>query len=792
MAERPFGPYRLVHQIAVGGMAEIHLAKTGGIAGFEKYVALKMIHPNFSQDEQFIQMLIDEAKITVQLQHVNIAQTFDLGRVGDTYYITLEYVDGCDLYQLLRRAAERDIDMPMDVAAFIAKEVATGLDYAHRKRDHNGRPLGIVHRDVSPQNVLLSHAGEVKLVDFGIAKATMRARQTAVGVIKGKYYYMSPEQAWGDTVDHRSDIFSTGILLYEMLTGRMLYLEEDMNQLLAMVRRADIAPPTTLRRDIPPQLERIVMHCLQKNPDDRYRSAAELATDLERFLHVYSPVFSASKLAKFMADVLGDGLTPPPVEEPSPQARSAAHITRRLDQSDLVRSRDEFTDENSVIFRVQDMARHMAGADGGGRSPRSTTREVDASDFDDDRTIIDDGPPAFAGVAGAADTVVDDEDDGTTGVRTPAAPAYDDEVTVARAPAGAAGGDDPLEAETVRHPSRLPLRPIPRAPAPPTAALDARVPRPAVSAVRRPRQSRRTPAEGVPAAGDRTPIAALIEEAIAAGPTQTREPGAFAPDEQPTVDALPAALRRGRQTGAQHAPGAPAAAAAPAIASAAVPPLAGGGAPGIPPAFSPPPGAGATARVRALDADALPDAFRVGRPARLPRWVWRAALAAACVAAGVGIGVVALDGGTAPPSAAIEVVSIPEGATVTVNGARQPGVTPLVVGGVHPGTRYRIEVERPGFRRWQRDEEIPVEGGRVTVIAALKPVLVTLHVESTPPDAEVFLNGRSVGRTPLTLSDLDPSAAETIELRRPGYRPERRRLDWSERTEQRQQFTLRR
>src|SRR6185295_16962308 len=165
VAERQFGPYRLIRQIAVGGMAEIHLAKTAGIAGFEKYVALKMIHPNFAEDDQFIQMLIDEAKISVQLQHVNIASTFDLGRVGDTYYITMEFVDGADLYKVLRRGSEQDDDMPVDVAAFIAKEMATGLDYAHRKKDVAGQTLGIVHRDISPQNVLLSNAGEVKLVD---------------------------------------------------------------------------------------------------------------------------------------------------------------------------------------------------------------------------------------------------------------------------------------------------------------------------------------------------------------------------------------------------------------------------------------------------------------------------------------------------------------------------------------------------------------------------------------------------------------------------------------------------
>ena len=356
MAERQFGPYRLVRQVAVGGMAEIHLAKTKGIAGFEKYVAVKMIHPNFAEDEQFIQMLVDEAKIAVQLTHGNIAQTFDLGRVGQTYYITMEYIDGADLYKLLRKGSEVDLEMPLDICAFVGKEVAAALDYAHRKKDVGGKPLGIVHRDVSPQNVLVSYAGEVKLVDFGIAKATSKARQTAIGVIKGKYYYMSPEQAWGDPIDYRSDIFSAGIVLYEMITGQMLYLEEDLHKLLDMARKADIAPPSTLRPGIPPQLERIVMHALAKVPGERYQSAGDLATDLERFLHAYSPVFTAAKLSSVLRNVVGD---PPqiPADELDAQMemRDGPLSTQPLPADAVAHAKEEIRDENSVIFRMSDL-----------------------------------------------------------------------------------------------------------------------------------------------------------------------------------------------------------------------------------------------------------------------------------------------------------------------------------------------------------------------------------------------------------------------------------------------------
>ncbi len=360
MAERQFGPYKLIRQIAVGGMAEIHLAKTAGIAGFEKYVALKMIHPNFAEDDQFIQMLVDEAKIAVQLTHGNIAQTFDLGRVGETYYITMEYVDGADLYKILRRASEQNVEMPLDVCAFIGKEVASALDHAHRKRDHAGKSLGIVHRDVSPQNVLVSYAGEVKLVDFGIAKATMKARQTAVGVIKGKYYYMSPEQAWGDPIDYRSDIFSAGIVLYEMITGQMLYLEEDLHKLLEMARNAVIAPPGKIRRGVPPQLERIVMRALAKIPGERYQSAGDFATDLERFLHAYSPVFTTSKLASLLRQVVGDPMqVPDEVPFESIEFRDGELSTHPLDDSEVAHAidREDLRDENSMIFRVSELAR---------------------------------------------------------------------------------------------------------------------------------------------------------------------------------------------------------------------------------------------------------------------------------------------------------------------------------------------------------------------------------------------------------------------------------------------------
>ena len=319
-------------------MAELFIAKTAGVSGFEKQVALKVIHPNYSSDPDFVKMLVDEAKLAVQLQHANIVQTYDLGQVDGQYYIAMELIDGADLYKILRTSSEKDRDFPIDVAVYITAEVATGLDYAHRKNDPMGRPLQIVHRDVSPQNVLVSREGEVKIVDFGIAKAALRGQHTQAGVIKGKYFYMSPEQSWGEKIDARTDVFSTGILLHEMLCGEMLYLEEDLEKLLKLVRAADVKPPSRKRADVPPELDAIVMKALAKRPIDRYQSGADLATALTRFLRTRYPEAGRGRVAKFVGGVLE--------EEPS-----------RVDVSIPPARAEDFSHEHSLLFRLTDLER---------------------------------------------------------------------------------------------------------------------------------------------------------------------------------------------------------------------------------------------------------------------------------------------------------------------------------------------------------------------------------------------------------------------------------------------------
>ena len=214
-----FGKYWLLERINVGGMAEVFKAKSYGVEGFEKLIAIKRILPSIAEDEDFITMFIDEAKIAVQLNHANIAQIFDLGKIDESYFIALEFVHGKDLRTIWDRHKRRGLRLPIPMSVYVISRVLEGLDYAHRKKNAGGEELNIVHRDVSPQNVLVAYEGEVKIIDFGIAKAANKASKTQAGILKGKFGYMSPEQVRGLPLDRRADIFSAGIILYELLTG---------------------------------------------------------------------------------------------------------------------------------------------------------------------------------------------------------------------------------------------------------------------------------------------------------------------------------------------------------------------------------------------------------------------------------------------------------------------------------------------------------------------------------------------------------------------------------------------
>jgi eukaryotic-like serine/threonine-protein kinase len=305
-----FGRYQLLTKLASGGMAEIYLARQQGLEGFEKLLVIKRILPHLAEDEEFIQMFLDEARIAARLNHPNIVQIFDLGAIGDSFFIAMEYIHGEDVRRVWKQADAAGKPLPIALTCRIVAEAASALDYAHKRIDPaNAKPLGIIHRDVSPQNILVSFEGGVKLVDFGIAKAADSVGHTRSGVLKGKYSYMSPEQAAGKKIDKRTDIFALGVVLYELLTGIRLFKRNTEVETLKAVAECQVEPPSVLNPDVSAELERIVMKALERKVEDRYREALEFQIAIEEWLTQHRLPASSAHLTSFMRDVYWERLS---------------------------------------------------------------------------------------------------------------------------------------------------------------------------------------------------------------------------------------------------------------------------------------------------------------------------------------------------------------------------------------------------------------------------------------------------------------------------------------------------
>jgi serine/threonine protein kinase len=277
---KKFGKYQLLQKIALGGMAELYRSKVTRAHGFEKLVAIKKILPHLTDQGNLVKAFIDEAKLAALLQHENIVQIYDFGSIDDEYFIAMEYLFGKDLRKLTRKARKIAVPLGLENTLYIISRICAGLDYSHNLKDLQGKPLNIIHRDINPQNIFLTYEGQVKIIDFGIAKAASHNSTTHEGLIKGKLAYMSPEQATGKTIDHRSDIFSTGNILYELLAGRRMFEGETM-EVYSQVREARYEPLDKLRPDLPAKLYEIVERALAKDPDQRYQTCGEMLADLE-------------------------------------------------------------------------------------------------------------------------------------------------------------------------------------------------------------------------------------------------------------------------------------------------------------------------------------------------------------------------------------------------------------------------------------------------------------------------------------------------------------------------------
>jgi serine/threonine-protein kinase len=279
-----FGKYLLLKRLAVGGMAEIWLAKQLGVQGFEKLVVVKRILDQYVSEKEFVQMFLDEARLAASLNHPNVVQIYDLGQEGSSFYIAMEFIAGHDLLAILRKCKGAKGSLPPPIAARLVAGACEGLHYAHTRKDHSGQPLNIVHRDVSPSNILVTYEGGVKVVDFGIAKAESQSTKTEAGKLKGKFSYMSPEQIRTVPLDARSDVFALGIVLWEILVGRRLFKRENELAIMTDILEGEVRPPSELRPEIPRELDEIVLKALEKDRRKRYGSAQELQLALEKYL----------------------------------------------------------------------------------------------------------------------------------------------------------------------------------------------------------------------------------------------------------------------------------------------------------------------------------------------------------------------------------------------------------------------------------------------------------------------------------------------------------------------------
>jgi len=329
--------YEIVAPLKAGGMAALYLGRRSGAAGFAKHVAIKVVHAHLANDESFVEMFLDEARLSARIEHPNCVHVHDLGEVEGMYFLVMEYVHGCALSQFMQVLAQRELKLSVPLAVTIAAKVAGGLHAAHELTDDAGEPLGVVHRDVSPQNVLVAYKGHVKLIDFGIAKARGRMQQTAAGLLKGKFRYMAPEQAMGKPVDRRTDVYALGVVLWELLTMRKLFDADNELALLDLVRNPRIPPPSSIAPDVPPALDQVVLTALAADQNQRYATCMHFRKALQQVIPE-SLGIDAPQLSSLLTTVMADVIQ----EENETLPESAVGTAAKLAKSNLA-AVSEFT-----------------------------------------------------------------------------------------------------------------------------------------------------------------------------------------------------------------------------------------------------------------------------------------------------------------------------------------------------------------------------------------------------------------------------------------------------------------
>ncbi len=332
--------YRVIKRLEAGGMAEVYLGEATGVEGFKKRVAIKRVLPHLAQNENFIRMFLDEARLSAKLSHANIVSVFDISAREDTYFLIMEFVDGANLKKILESLHKRGQRFSLPEATYTCAQACRGLSYAHELIDENGRPLGIVHRDISPPNIMLTKRGEVKVADFGLAKAGTQLSQTDPGVVKGKFSYLSPEAANGKEVDARADIFSLGIVLWEMLAGRRLFLGETDYATVKLVQQANVPRLSPLNNQVDYEFEEILRRALTREPETRFQSAREFGDALSGYLFARQLKVTDTDLANLVKSAISEDALPAKVE---------ASLIDRLIQEELDESVGLAAEKRAVL-----------------------------------------------------------------------------------------------------------------------------------------------------------------------------------------------------------------------------------------------------------------------------------------------------------------------------------------------------------------------------------------------------------------------------------------------------------
>lgn len=362
-----YGKYVILDRIAVGGMAEVFRAKTFGVHGFQRLLVIKRILPHLSKDEEFVDMFIDEAKIAVGLNHANICQVTDLGKIDDNYFIAMEYVSGKDLRAVLKKAYANKEPLEVDQSIYIASEICKGLEYAHKLEDPvTGQSISVIHRDISPQNIMISYHGEVKIVDFGIAKTEFKIHRTQAGVLKGKFAYMSPEQSTGHELNNQTDIFSAGIILYEMLTNRRLFLGGTDFETLENIKKCEIPSIRDINPRVSKELEDVVRKSLARVQAERFQTAGQLQNALSKILYTEFPNFTQNDLSKKLSFLF--------TEEMKKETENLKRSLEAIDNDQVdgaQKASEKESSSNTSHPKIRETSKSVKGVHVSAKKPRS-------------------------------------------------------------------------------------------------------------------------------------------------------------------------------------------------------------------------------------------------------------------------------------------------------------------------------------------------------------------------------------------------------------------------------------